>query len=151
VPQDPNDEPAASFLEQRKNSSRRSSMSGAIKDGPPAIFAPIIVAQPPAGWALVKSCYSYDVGGGIQKTPERRPVSNHYPTCGSQMFSGAGWILRRFPVRVERGRTRRWRLEPDDLLIVEGNAARARLDDVLYGGVNQGLCPIRTTLSDAAR
>ncbi|WP_112137930.1 restriction endonuclease subunit S [Marinomonas primoryensis] len=126
VEQNPNDEPASVLLERIAAEKADLIKQGKIKKQKPL---PLISEDEksfelPERWRVssVDSCFY--VSGGIQKTPKRAPVSNHYPYLAvANVQRGNIDIndLKRFEVTGEE--LDQYRLESFDLLVVEGNGS----------------------------
>lgn len=87
-------------------------LSGSLQDGLPA------------GWNAIKIENFCTVQGGIQKTPLRRPISQHFPYLRVANVQ-RGRIDVKELERYELSETElaKWRLNAGDLLIVEGNGS----------------------------
>jgi type I restriction enzyme S subunit len=113
VAQDPGDEPASEIL-------REIDLNGRM----PMAIDPVPQMSLPTGWLWVRVDDVFKVTGGIQKQPKRTPASNAFPYLGVsnvqrgrlELDSVARFEL--FPGELEK-----LRLEPGDLLIVEGNGS----------------------------
>lgn len=69
-----------------------------------------------------------DVQGGIQKQPRRAPKSNHYPFLRVANVTAAGLSLDDVHrIELFGGELVRLRLEPGDLLVVEGNGSPSQI------------------------
>ncbi len=126
VPQDPRDEPASALLARIRAEKDRLIAEGQIKRDKPlaAIAAEEVPFELPVGWAWVRIEDAADVLGGIQKTPLRRPVRQHYPylrVANVQRDALRLDDLERFELTLEE--LEKWRLIEGDLLIVEGNGS----------------------------
>lgn len=82
----------------------------------------------PAGWAWVTVDDLFLVSGGLQKTPRRQPSKNHFPYLRVANVQRGRLDLD----QVERfelydGELERLRLNPGDLLIVEGNGSETEI------------------------
>jgi type I restriction enzyme S subunit len=78
----------------------------------------------PESWKWVKINDLYDVSGGIQKTPHRRPVNNCFPYLRVANVKRNSLDLEEieyFELLDEE--LERWKLNQGDLLIVEGNGS----------------------------
>jgi len=131
VPQDPSDEPASESLDAI--STHRSELLKAGKINKAKKLPDIEDDEKPFdeipdSWAWVRVTDVFDVSGGITKNPKRKPVENHFPYVRV--------------ANVQRGRLEldeiarfelfdddldRWRLEPNDLLVVEGNGSEKEI------------------------
>jgi type I restriction enzyme, S subunit len=82
----------------------------------------------PAGWGWVKMGESFDVSGGIQKTPARTPKANHHPYLRVENVQRGRLDLDRIErFELAPGELDRWHLEKGDLLIVEGNGSEREI------------------------
>ncbi|WP_434988635.1 restriction endonuclease subunit S [Xanthomonas melonis] len=82
----------------------------------------------PAGWSSYKLGEFCTVQGGIQKTPLRRPVSQHFPYLRvANVQRGRIDIsqLERYELSLDE--LEKWRLNAGDLLIVEGNGSESEI------------------------
>ncbi|MNZ26460.1 Type-1 restriction enzyme EcoKI specificity protein [compost metagenome] len=82
----------------------------------------------PAGWCTQKIEDFCTVQGGIQKTPLRRPVSQHFPYLRvANVQRGRIDIkeLERYELSLDE--LEKWRLNAGDLLIVEGNGSESEI------------------------
>ena len=107
VPQDPNDEPA--------------SVTHGDADANNIEHVPFAI---PTGWSWRPVSGVFDVSGGITKNPKRAPIKNHYPYLRVANVQRGRLKLE----EIERfelcdGELERWRLEPGDVLVVEGNGS----------------------------
>jgi type I restriction enzyme S subunit len=78
----------------------------------------------PMGWSWLRVADAFEVAGGIQKTPDRAPRHNAYPYVGvANVYRGRLdlSVLKQF--ELAPGELDRRRLEPGDLLIIEGNGS----------------------------
>jgi type I restriction enzyme S subunit len=121
VPQDLHDEPACQAV-VRLNLSR---ISTSRAESPPDTY---LAASLPSGWHLTTIDACFEVSGGIQKTPARAPHKNSYP------YLGVGNVYRnRLDLSVvkefelQNGELERYRLEPGDILVVEGNGSATEI------------------------
>lgn len=97
----------------------------------------------PSGWGSLRIEEFCTVQGGIQKTPLRRPVSQHFPylrVANVQRGRIDCRELERYELTLDE--LERWRLMPGDLLVVEGNGSeneigrcavwRGEVEDCVY-------------------
>ncbi len=119
VPQDSADEPAAELLKrlgsgwQDNDQEWRAELAGEGTDH-----------QLPTGWewALVEHCFN--VSGGIQKTPARTPKDNAFPYLGvGNVYRGRLDLANVKQFELVEGELERYGLQPEDILIVEGNGS----------------------------
>ncbi len=138
VPQNPNDQPASELLKEIEAEKQRLVKDGKIKKPKPLL--PVTKEEKsyalPKGWEWVRLGEVFDVTGGIQKTPKRTPLKNHYPYVGVSNVQ-RGWLdlseLKRFEIQGEE--LKKYRLHPDDLLVVEGNGSEQEIGRcALWGG-----------------
>ncbi len=126
VPQDPNDEPASVLLE--KVCARRRSLveAGTIRKGQKLtdLRAEKQHFEAPCGWEWVLIDDIYEVVGGIQKTPKRKPVKNYFPYLRvGNVYRGYLNLGQIENFELGDGELERWRLKDGDLLVVEGNGS----------------------------
>ena len=78
----------------------------------------------PDGWVWCRLGEVFDVCGGIQKTPSRKPVLNYYPYLGVQNVQ-RGYLaldnVENFEATISE--FERLRLQNGDLLVIEGNGS----------------------------
>ena len=82
----------------------------------------------PGGWCWASFDQIGETQGGLQKSPSRKPIKNHYPYLRvANVHRGALDLneLHRFELTDDE--LTRLRLEPGDLLIVEGNGSRTEV------------------------
>ena len=92
----------------------------------------------PDGWAWAKINDFYDVSGGIQKTPQRRPVKNFFPYLRVANVQRNALDLGEIEYfELLDGELERWKLEKGDLLIIEGNGSAKEIGRcaVWYGEI----------------
>jgi type I restriction enzyme, S subunit len=78
----------------------------------------------PDGWSWATIAQMFDVCGGIQKQPMRAPRSNAYPYLGvSNVQRGYLDLSKIAQFELYEGELERYRLQPGDLLVVEGNGS----------------------------
>jgi type I restriction enzyme S subunit len=78
----------------------------------------------PESWIWLRVADVFEVAGGIQKTPHRAPRSNAFPYLGvSNVYRGRLDLTNVKEFELEPGELERRRLEPGDLLIIEGNGS----------------------------
>jgi type I restriction enzyme S subunit len=84
-------------------------------------------ALPPT-WRWISVGDAFDVVGGIQKTPARTPGKNACPYLRVENVQRGRLDLSRMEMfELQPGELERWRLEPDDLLIIEGNGSQREI------------------------
>jgi type I restriction enzyme S subunit len=116
----------------------------------------LIQGAPPSGWRTATIDTFCTVQGGIQKTPLRAPVRLHFPylrVANVQRGRVDVTELERYELAPEE--LLRWRLNPGDLLIVEGNGSateigrcaiwRGEVEDCVY---QNHLMRVRPTAGD---
>lgn len=78
----------------------------------------------PAGWEEIRIEEFCTVQGGIQKTPLRRPISQHFPYLRvANVQRGRIDIKELERYELSLAELAKWRLNAGDLLIVEGNGS----------------------------
>ncbi len=111
--QDPRDEPAEEWLSTADRSPPRAERDIGV---PPFSL--------PHGWTWLRAAGVFEVAGGIQKTPHRAPRSNAFPYLGvGNVYRGRLDLTNIKKFELEPGELDRRRLEPGDLLIIEGNGS----------------------------
>ena len=122
VPQSHGDQPAAELLheiELREASSlrsRRGHAAAAVTQESPERL--------PTGWISTAVSQLFRVTGGIQKQPKRSPMSNAFPYLGVSNVQRGRLDLRNVSLfELFPGELEKYRLEPGDLLAVEGNGS----------------------------
>lgn len=126
VPQDPREGSAFDLLNQIERAHQPRT-----KRGVPRLKNPISSPEPerepgvlPQGWAWASIEQCCEVVGGIQKTAARRPRNNPYPYLRvANVQRGRFDLSEVAQFELEPDELERWRLEPADLLIVEGNGS----------------------------
>nr|WP_231292209.1 restriction endonuclease subunit S [Edwardsiella ictaluri] len=126
VQQDPSDEPASTLLARIAAEKARLVKEKKIKKEKPlpAISEDESLFKLPNGWVWSNIGEAFIVMGGLQKTPKRTPVLNHYPYLAvANVQRGRLELddLKRFEVTPEE--LERYRLIPGDLMVVEGNGS----------------------------
>jgi type I restriction enzyme, S subunit len=130
VRQDSAEESAHVLLEKVAAEKASHIQKGSLKpsksrEGPEAAEDPFCL---PAGWAWARIGDIFDVSGGIQKTPKRTPINNHYPYLRVENVQRGRLDLSRIErFELAEGELDRWRLVPGDLLIVEGNGSETEI------------------------
>ncbi len=137
VPQDPADEPAADLLARilaERRAKWEADQRAKGKDPrrltypePAAPDTPDLPELPP-GWVWATFEATSEVQGGIQKQPKRRPVDNAYPYLRvANVLRGKLDLSEITEFELFREELDTYRLEPGDLLIVEGNGSRDQI------------------------
>ena len=113
----------------------------------------------PSGWCIKKIDEFCNVQGGIQKTPLRRPVSQHFPylrVANVQRGRIDVKELERYELSLDE--LEKWRLSAGDLLIVEGNGSESEIGRcaIWYGEVKDcvyqnHLIRVRPKIADEVR
>jgi len=144
VPQDPDDEPASELLarilaerrakweaeELAKYEAKGKKPPKNWRDKYPEPQPPDTSDLPelPEGWVWVNFASVADVQGGIQKQPTRKPKNNPYPYLRvANVQRGALDLSEISEFELFEGELEKWRLEPGDLLIVEGNGSKDQI------------------------
>jgi type I restriction enzyme S subunit len=77
-------------------------------------------------WALIEECFA--VSGGMQKTPARTPKANAYPYLGvGNVYRGRLDLANVKKFELAAGELERFRLESEDILVVEGNGSATEI------------------------
>lgn len=122
VHQDPNDDPAGLWLQTISSlrQSRKTKLA-LIADGKKNDEIPFML---PKGWIRLRVDQAFEVAGGIQKTPHRTPRNNAFPYLGvANVYRGHLDLSNVKEFELEEGELERRKLEPGDLLIIEGNGS----------------------------
>jgi type I restriction enzyme, S subunit len=122
-PQKPNDEPSLRLL-QRIQSTPRNGATGATNGRHRAGETHEALFEIPASWLWIRLGDVFDVAGGIQKTPHRAPKNNAFPYLGvANVYRGRLDLTTVKQFELQEGELEKRRLEPGDLLIIEGNGS----------------------------
>ncbi|EJG0589893.1 restriction endonuclease subunit S [Vibrio vulnificus] len=126
VPQDPSDEPAAKLLKRIAEEKAQLVKEKKIKKQKalPPISEDEKPFELPSGWVWTHMDELFYVSGGLQKTPKRTPVSNHFPYLAvANVQRGRLELdeLKRFEVTPEE--LEQYKLLAGDLMVVEGNGS----------------------------
>lgn len=126
VPQDPSDEPAAELLKRVAEEKAQLVKEKKIKKQKalPPISEDEKPFELPSGWEWTHMDELFYVSGGLQKTPKRTPVSNHFPYLAvANVQRGRLELdeLKRFEVTPEE--LEQYKLLAGDLMVVEGNGS----------------------------
>jgi type I restriction enzyme, S subunit len=114
VAQDPNDEPASELLKQI-------GADGNVAKADAEHELPTSWA-----WALIED--SFVISGGLQKTPARMPKANAFPYLGvGNVYRGRLDLVNVKKFELAPGELERFRLEPQDILVVEGNGSASEI------------------------
>jgi type I restriction enzyme S subunit len=82
----------------------------------------------PSQWTWTTMAETYEVVGGIQKTPHRAPKANHYPYLRVENVQRGRLDLTRIErFELQPAELERWRLRSGDLLVVEGNGSETEI------------------------
>ncbi|MGH8863233.1 MAG: hypothetical protein ACREVZ_01070 [Burkholderiales bacterium] len=82
----------------------------------------------PEGWGWVSFDQIGDTQGGLQKSPTRAPSKNHYPYLRvANVHRGSLDLSELHRFELSEDELKRLRLEPGDILIVEGNGSRTEI------------------------
>lgn len=82
------------------------------------------VPELPEGWCWASVDQCADVQGGLQKSPSRAPVKSHYPYLRvANVLRGRLDLAELHRFELAPDELEKLRLEPGDLLIVEGNGS----------------------------
>jgi type I restriction enzyme S subunit len=126
VPQDPNDEPASELLKRIQIKKMRHAEGRELKQK--QSLAKTEAIEPPYAipdswcWGRMDDCF--DVGGGIQKTPNRTPKDHPFPYIGvANVYRGRLDLSVVKHFELLEGDLERFRLVKGDILVVEGNGS----------------------------
>jgi type I restriction enzyme, S subunit len=90
--------------------------------------APVPLFTTPKGWEWTKVATTFEVCGGIQKTPLRSPKANHFPYLRVENVQRGRLDLERVErFELQDGELERWQLRAGDLLVVEGNGSEREI------------------------
>lgn len=82
----------------------------------------------PEGWIWTSLGELADIQGGIQKQPNRRPFRNAYPFLRvANVLRGRLQLAQVHQIELFGDEITKLRLEPGDLLVVEGNGSRSEI------------------------
>jgi type I restriction enzyme S subunit len=126
VRQDPKDEPASVLLERIKAEKAKLGTKKKIRAPQDQVITEVddVPFEIPSHWLWLKIDDFYDVSGGIQKTPKRTPISNFFSYLRvANVHRGKLDLSQLEYFELFEGELERWRLEQNDLLIVEGNGS----------------------------
>lgn len=94
----------------------------------PRVIDDEVNGELPAGWGSYKIGEFCTVQGGIQKTPLRRPVSQHFPYLRVANVQRGRIDIRELErYELSLNELEKWRLNSGDLLIVEGNGSESEI------------------------
>ncbi len=87
-----------------------------------------LLRDPPSGWCWAAVDQISVIQGGIQKTPARTPRQQHYPYLRvANVLRGRLDLTELHRFELTREELSRLRLQPGDLLVVEGNGSRSEI------------------------
>lgn len=82
----------------------------------------------PEGWCWASFDQIGETQGGLQKSPNRKPIKNHYPYLRvANVHRGSLDLHELHRFELTKDELERLRLEPGDILIVEGNGSRTEI------------------------
>lgn len=121
VPQDASEEPAHRLIARISAGAVISFPTGNSRDPSSAVSLP-------SGWHPTTVATCFEVSGGIQKTPARTPRGNAYPYLGvGNVYRGRLDLSIVKEFELQSGELERYRLEPGDILVVEGNGSATEI------------------------
>lgn len=125
VPQSARDSSAVEMLVQIRKSKEVLFHAGKIRQGQAQGDAePEAEFELPPGWQWTTVGDTFDVVGGIQKTPLRAPKEKHFPYLRVENVQRGRLDLGRMErFELDDEELKRWRLQREDLLVVEGNGS----------------------------
>ena len=113
VSQEPHD---VAVLESLQLQKRQETERGPKASGP--------LFRVPGKWTWVHVADVFEVAGGIQKTPRRAPRENPFPYLGvANVYRNRLDLTNVKKFELEAGELERRRLEPGDIVIIEGNGS----------------------------
>jgi type I restriction enzyme, S subunit len=123
VPQNASDEPASELL-KRIGSGWSEVVADLPKETDRSDETDGLISGLPRGWERVLVEHCFNVSGGIQKTPARTPRNNAFPYLGvSNVYRGRLDLTKIKRFELVEGELEKYRLEPEDILVVEGNGS----------------------------
>jgi type I restriction enzyme S subunit len=135
APQDANDEPSSELLKRLGAQTNYRDLD--VDHKLPTSWA----------WALIEDCFT--VSGGMQKTPARTPKVNAFPYLGvGNVYRGRLDLANVKKFELVTGELERFRLEPEDILIVEGNGSATESDAAPSGMAKFRIVSTRTISFD---
>jgi len=121
VPQDVTEEPARELLREVGSDIAR-------RNSPQGDDVSLSQQRLPPGWESISLSKIFKVTGGIQKQPKRTPRGNAWPYVGVSNVQRGRLDLRTVAkFELFLGELEKFRLEPGDLLIVEGNGSATEI------------------------
>jgi len=82
----------------------------------------------PDGWCWANTAQIAEIQGGIQKQPKRRPKENAYPFLRvANVYRSQLDLSQVNQIELFGGELRRLKLQPGDLLVVEGNGSKTEI------------------------
>ena len=130
VPQDEGEEPASGLIDECRTRSELllASIGGRKQRALPPPEPNEILFDAPSGWAWARLDTWFYVSGGLQKSGKRRPVKNTYPYLRvANVQRGSLELGEISEFELFDGELQRYRLEPGDLLVVEGNGSEREI------------------------
>lgn len=121
APSDPNDESADGWFRDLAEREHRAKQGTTDVVSVAPEQAPFVL---PTNWIWRKVADVFDVAGGIQKTPDRTPRKNAFPYLGvANVYRGRLDLTEVKNFELAEGELDRRRLQPSDVLIIEGNGS----------------------------
>jgi type I restriction enzyme S subunit len=130
VPQDPKDEPSSKLLIRLSWGKKEIIEELGLRQQPELVEErdQVVPFHAPAAWVWSVMDECFIVTGGIQKTPLRTPRNNAFPYVGvSNVLRGRLDLSEVKQFELKEGELDKLRLEPDDLLVVEGNGSASEV------------------------
>ena len=140
IQQDDRDEPTPTLMAEIKRGRERI-IDGLALRRQPSLSDDEKMVLPfdvPTSWKTSRIDDCFVVTGGIQKTPKRTPKRNAFPYVGvGNVYRGRLELTELKEFELNKGELEKLRLEPEDLLIVEGNGSASEIG---RWGVSEFLC-----------
>jgi len=130
VPQDPKDEPSSKLLIRLSSGKKQIIEELGLRQQPELSEErdKVVPFHAPAAWVWSVMDECFIVTGGIQKTPLRTPRNHAFPYVGvSNVLRGRLDLSEVKQFELKEGELDKLRLEPDDLLVVEGNGSASEV------------------------
>jgi restriction endonuclease S subunit len=121
-------EPADVLLQRTRNARTKKSNARRGRHNLDDLAETASLGVLPEGWIWTSLSELADIQGGIQKQPSRRPVRNPYPFLRvANVLRGRLDLTEIHRIELFGDENTKLRLQPGDLLIVEGNGSRSEI------------------------
>jgi type I restriction enzyme S subunit len=115
-------------LRQFKEKGQEPPKNWKVKYKEPVAPNTLNLSRLPEGWCWASMDQIGETQGGLQKSPNRKPIKNHYPYLRvANVLRGSLDLRELHRFELTNGELERLRLCPGDLLIVEGNGSRTQI------------------------